>query len=46
MRAVIDGHERGARPDVARIVADVGPLANAAPTASPGRASRSGRRRG
>jgi 5-methyltetrahydrofolate--homocysteine methyltransferase len=32
MRAAIDGHSRGAAPDVDRITAEVGPLANAAPS--------------
>jgi 5-methyltetrahydrofolate--homocysteine methyltransferase len=31
MRSAIDRHAAGSRPDLARIVADVGPLANAAP---------------
>ena len=35
MRAAIDRHAPGARPDVATIVADVGPLANAAPRSRP-----------
>jgi 5-methyltetrahydrofolate--homocysteine methyltransferase len=41
MRAALDGHERGTHPDLDRITADVGPLANAAPSASrPERARR------
>jgi 5-methyltetrahydrofolate--homocysteine methyltransferase len=44
MRAAIDGHERGPRPTLAAIVAEVGPLTNAAPSESPARPTRRSRR--
>ena len=44
MRLAIDGHERGARPDLDRIRTDVGPLANAAPSATVARSTRRGAR--
>ena len=48
MRAAIDGHTRGPRPTVDRIVDQIGPLTNAAPNnneARPERARRRGRNR-
>jgi 5-methyltetrahydrofolate--homocysteine methyltransferase len=40
MRVAIDSHATGRRPDIATIVAEVGPLANAAPVAPRERARR------
>src|SRR5580704_7699259 len=37
MRAAIDAHEHGPRPTLAAIVAEVGPLTNAAPSETPAR---------
>jgi 5-methyltetrahydrofolate--homocysteine methyltransferase len=45
MRRAIDQHPRGDRPDQAKIVADVGPLTNAAPTRTRREARPSGGRR-
>jgi 5-methyltetrahydrofolate--homocysteine methyltransferase len=44
MRAAIDTHTRGDRPDREAIVAGVGPLANAGPSADGNARSRPGRR--
>ena len=43
MRAAIDTHTRGDRPDRAAIVTSVGPLANAGPDANPQRSARRAR---
>jgi 5-methyltetrahydrofolate--homocysteine methyltransferase len=45
MRAAIDAHTTGRRPDIATIVDEVGPLANAAPGAPRARVGRSRRGR-
>jgi 5-methyltetrahydrofolate--homocysteine methyltransferase len=44
MRAALDAHERGERPTLAAIVAQIGPLTNALPTATPARSPRRSRR--
>jgi 5-methyltetrahydrofolate--homocysteine methyltransferase len=44
MRAAIDAHQRGQRPTLAAIVAEIGPLTNAAPSETPARPSRRSRR--
>jgi 5-methyltetrahydrofolate--homocysteine methyltransferase len=44
MRAAIDAHEHGPRPTLAVIVAEVGPLTNAAPSETPARPTRRSRR--
>ena len=46
MRVAIDAHTRGDRPDLDAIVANVGPLANAAPGAATRESSRGASRRG
>jgi 5-methyltetrahydrofolate--homocysteine methyltransferase len=45
MRAAIDAHTTGRRPDIATIVDAIGPLANAAPGAPRARVGRSRRER-
>jgi 5-methyltetrahydrofolate--homocysteine methyltransferase len=45
MRAAIDAHTSGGRPDVATIVGEVGPLASAAPAKSRARGGRQRRER-
>ncbi len=44
MRAAIDAHEHGQRPTLAAIVAEIGPLKNAAPSETPARPTRRSRR--
>ncbi len=44
MRAAIDAYEHGQRPTLAAIVAEIGPLTNAAPSETPARPTRRSRR--
>lgn len=46
MRAAIDSHTKGERPTVEQIVAEIGPLTNAAPSAGGDGGERRSRRRG